>query len=183
MKTIEIEDDLYAFIASQTQHIGESASDILYRLLMPAAKVAEKKQAVKTQGAAEQKAVVEKQAAPKPAVVAGDLIEELKQQGSDVKRPKVEIFVDILNRLFHRHTADFHNVLDIKGANRLYFAKDKETLLASGKSTNPKLINDAGIWVVTNNNTAKKVSILLAVMAVLGYSNQTAQQVADYFSN
>ena len=35
MKNIEIEDDLYAYIASQTQHIGETASDILRRLVMP----------------------------------------------------------------------------------------------------------------------------------------------------
>jgi len=34
MKTIEIDDDLYQFIASQTQQIGESASDILRRLLI-----------------------------------------------------------------------------------------------------------------------------------------------------
>lgn len=35
MKSIEIDDDLYAFIASQTKHIGESASQILRRLLLP----------------------------------------------------------------------------------------------------------------------------------------------------
>lgn len=34
MKTIEVDEELYRYIASQTQHIGESASDILRRLLM-----------------------------------------------------------------------------------------------------------------------------------------------------
>ena len=34
MKTIEIDDELYAFIASQTKHIGESACEILRRLLI-----------------------------------------------------------------------------------------------------------------------------------------------------
>ena len=33
MKTINVDDDLYRYIASQTLHIGESASDILRRLL------------------------------------------------------------------------------------------------------------------------------------------------------
>ncbi len=33
MKTIEVDEDLYRYIASQTKHIGESASDILRRLL------------------------------------------------------------------------------------------------------------------------------------------------------
>ncbi|MCF0232721.1 MAG: hypothetical protein HUJ63_10775, partial [Enterococcus sp.] len=33
MKIIEVDEELYQFIASQTQSIGESASDILRRLL------------------------------------------------------------------------------------------------------------------------------------------------------
>ena len=33
MKKIEIDEELYAYIASHTQHIGESASTILRRLL------------------------------------------------------------------------------------------------------------------------------------------------------
>ena len=35
MKTIEIDEELYHYIASQTQQIGESASEILRRLLLP----------------------------------------------------------------------------------------------------------------------------------------------------
>ena len=31
MKTIEVDDELYSYIASHTKHIGESASDILRR--------------------------------------------------------------------------------------------------------------------------------------------------------
>ena len=34
MKTIQIEEDLYQYIASNTQEIGESASAILRRLLL-----------------------------------------------------------------------------------------------------------------------------------------------------
>ncbi|MCO6524883.1 MAG: hypothetical protein J6562_07660 [Candidatus Schmidhempelia sp.] len=33
MKNIEIDDEIYYYIARQTQHIGESASSILRRLL------------------------------------------------------------------------------------------------------------------------------------------------------
>ena len=33
MKTIEVDDELYSYIASHTKHIGESASDILRRML------------------------------------------------------------------------------------------------------------------------------------------------------
>ncbi len=46
MKTIEVDEDLYRYIAGQTEHIGESASDILRRLLHvdgtePAAQITE----------------------------------------------------------------------------------------------------------------------------------------------
>ncbi len=33
MKTIEVDEQIYRYIASRTLHIGESASDILRRLL------------------------------------------------------------------------------------------------------------------------------------------------------
>lgn len=33
MKTIEVDEELYRYIASHTLHIGESASDILRRML------------------------------------------------------------------------------------------------------------------------------------------------------
>ncbi len=33
MKTIEVDDELYSYIASHTKHIGESASEILRRML------------------------------------------------------------------------------------------------------------------------------------------------------
>lgn len=33
MKIIEVDEELYRYIASHTQHIGESASDILRRML------------------------------------------------------------------------------------------------------------------------------------------------------
>lgn len=33
MKTIEVDEELYRYLASHTQHIGESASDILRRML------------------------------------------------------------------------------------------------------------------------------------------------------
>ncbi|MFT4466382.1 MAG: replication initiation regulator SeqA, partial [Sodalis sp. (in: enterobacteria)] len=33
MKTIEVDEDLYRYIAGHTQHIGKSASDILRRML------------------------------------------------------------------------------------------------------------------------------------------------------
>ncbi|OUV44024.1 MAG: replication initiation regulator SeqA [Rhodobacteraceae bacterium TMED111] len=82
MKSIEIDDDLYAFIASQTKHIGESASQILRRLLLPedgavahgnessgntstSATTSESKSAEVTEAASNSSTAVKAEAAPK----------------------------------------------------------------------------------------------------------------------
>lgn len=66
MKIIEVDEELYQYIASQTQSIGESASDILRRLLNFSNKAVEKTEvppvAVKTTEPAP--------TAPQPAVQA-----------------------------------------------------------------------------------------------------------------
>ena len=69
-----------------------------------------------------------------------------------------------------QRTSDFSRVLDIKGSNRAYFGPDKQTLLDSGKSTNPKQIPGSDYWVVTNNNTQRKSDLLCKVASVLGYA-------------
>jgi negative modulator of initiation of replication len=66
--------------------------------------------------------------------------------------------------------ADFGKVLDIKGSNRAYFSADKQTLLDTGKSTNPKQIPGSDFWVVTNNNTQRKADLLCKVATILGFA-------------
>ncbi len=147
MKTIEVDDDLYQYIASNTQHIGESASDILRRLL----------------GVSQGEAPV---AAPAVATAKanGELPESLDSAGSAVGR-----FLAVLGELHQRHGQDFAKVLEIRGRDRLYFSTDAKALNAAGKSTNPKAIPGSHYWVVTNNNTAKKRAIVSQTLAVLGY--------------
>ncbi|WP_341501135.1 replication initiation regulator SeqA [Gallaecimonas sp. GXIMD4217] len=152
MKTIEVDDDLYQYIASNTQHIGESASDILRRLLGFA------------QGAA---------AAPAVAKVNGEVpVETLENAGSAVGR-----FLAVLGELHGKHGQEFAKVLQIRGRDRLYFSTDAKALNAAGKSTNPKAIPGSPYWVVTNNNTAKKRAIVSQTMAVLGYDDGQIQDI------
>ena len=84
----------------------------------------------------------------------------------------------------HKLNADsFERVESIKGKNRTYFATSKEALLENGSSTNPKAIPDSSYWVVTNNNTAKKVSMLEQVLRQLGYSPEVIDSVISRFSS
>ncbi|MFT5675196.1 MAG: negative modulator of initiation of replication [Paraglaciecola sp.] len=174
MKTIEIEDDLYFYIASQTQHIGEGASQILRRLVMPDSlgSAPSTEQNSETTGAG---AVIQ-------AVSHEDVFNLIDEAKITETTKMVERFLLILSALSQVHGESFAKVLNITGRNRVYFARDKDTLLETGSSTNPKQIPNSGFWVITNNNTAKKVSILRAVGDMLEYSQADLKRLVELFS-
>jgi negative modulator of initiation of replication len=174
MKTIEIEDDLYFYIASQTQHIGESASQILRRLVMP-----DSLGSVPTTELSLETAVTGNFIQSISHEEVFNLLDEAKLSETT---KMVERFLQILAALSQVHGDSFAKVLNITGRNRVYFAKDKDTLLETGSSTNPKQIPGSDFWVISNNNTAKKVSILKAVGEVLEYSQGDLKRLVELFS-
>ncbi len=241
MKSIEIDDDLYAFIASQTKHIGESASEILRRLLLPedgeikgasnasqpdesvkttpapvatattaaaSAQKAEAKPATKPVTKAAPKTTAAKAAVTKSAAakstppakapvkkdVAAPVVTEIENHNKDdivgmvskdalsTFTKRVDQFLFILSAAHKLNSDTFENVKSIIGKNRTYFATSKEALLENGSSTNPKAIPDSPFWVVTNNNTAKKVNMLEQVLRTLGYQPDVVETVVSRFA-
>ena len=194
MKTIEIDDEVYTFIAAQTKHIGENASDILRRLLLPESPApqttpkAEPKPAEKS--VARSTPVKARQPATKktPTVVekvqhgSGEIEARLDASVLAQYTKRVDLFLFILSELHDLHSDAFAQVEQIKGKNRIYFATSKDALLSTGSSTNPKLIPDSPYWVVTNNNTAKKVAMLELVMKTLGYGDEATGSVIAKFA-
>ncbi|WP_026374657.1 replication initiation negative regulator SeqA [Aestuariibacter salexigens] len=174
MKTIDIDDDLYQYIASQTQFIGESASDILRRLLKQ--DLASQTSEVTSDDNVTYTRVAEPTA---PVAVIDDISQVLNEQTLSQFGTVVERFLFVLSTLALHHREHFNHVLDIKGSDRLYFATSKDALLASGSSTNPKAIPDTDYWVVTNNNTNKKKTILKQVLLSLGYAEEKIGYIAD----
>lgn len=169
MKTIEIEEDLYHFIASQTQHIGESASDILRRLVMPDAPSAPKQAQTKE---------TNKEDLPTTRTSLLSELAELKL----LDMPKmVDRFLAMLALLHRHHAGSFAGVLSMSGRNRTYFATSKDALLATGSSTNPKQVPNSEYWVITNNNTQKKVTMVKEVALLLGYSDAQVEQLVLLF--
>jgi negative modulator of initiation of replication len=96
---------------------------------------------------------------------------------------RVDQFLFVLSAAHKLNADSFERVESIKGKNRTYFATSKEALLENGSSTNPKAIPDSSYWVVTNNNTAKKVSMLEQVLRQLGYSPEVIDSVISRFSS
>lgn len=195
MKTIEIDDDLYQFIASQTQQIGESASDILRRLLIVcladaeatpvlAAKVQTKTSVGVSPEVVEKKEKKEtKEKTVVNSVVAQDksrsVFDFISQQDLSAEQSVVGRFLFILSALSRAHRSDFSQVLEIKGRNRLYFGQSEACLLEAGSSTNPKPIPNTDFWVITNSNTTRKKMMLTEVATKLGYSSVDVERIRD----
>ncbi|GAM73161.1 seqA protein [Vibrio ishigakensis] len=135
MKTIEVDDELYRFIASRTQRIGESASDILRRLL-------------NVDGESQQEPQVEADVEPAGAatpIVVGkptssfDPIKEIRSvlisDEFAAREKAIDRFMFILAALHRIDKDGFAEATQVKGRKRIYFADNEETLLASGKTT------------------------------------------------
>ncbi len=166
MKTIELDDDLYFFIASQTRHIGESASDILRRLLeqpgqlTPVAPVA-----------------APTQSQPQPVADALGL-EALLDSGELQKEEKsINRFMLVLSTLYRDNPEGFTQATEIKGRKRVYFSRDPEALRASGSTTKPKPVPDTPFWVITNTNTSRKQNMVAQLMTSMGYDEDLTARV------
>ena len=164
MKTIELDDDLYFFIASQTRHIGESASEILRRLL---------EQPVKAGTTVPAAPVVQPQSLA-DAMGLEALLEsdELQKEEKSINR-----FMLVLSTLYRDNPDSFTQATEIKGRKRVYFSRDPEALRASGSTTKPKQVPDTPFWVITNTNTSRKQNMVAQLMASMGYDEALTARV------
>lgn len=193
MKKIDIDDELYQYIASNTQSIGESASTILRRLLNLNGDIEQTtdnvEQAHAEVDATSQSDKTAVQATTEDAPTKP--VTKMKQKNASVfnvlnkeelamQKGVVGRFLFILSALHRTHKDDFSAVLDVQGRDRVYFATSKEDLVNSGSSMNPKNITDSEYWVMTNSNTTRKKMMLHEVALGLGYNAEQAEQIRDY---
>lgn len=166
MKTIELDDDLYFYIASQTRHIGESASDILRRLLLE-------------QPANQAAAVAEPVTTVQPHAVADAMgLEALLDSGELQKEEKsINRFMQVLSTLYRDDPVGFTQATEIKGRKRVYFSRDPDALRASGSTTKPKPVPETPFWVITNTNTSRKQNMVAQLMTSMGYGDEVIARV------
>ncbi|MER2474389.1 replication initiation negative regulator SeqA [Photorhabdus laumondii] len=163
MKTIEVDEDLYRYIASHTQHIGESASDILRRML--------KFNAEQPVQNAQPISAVEKAAVARQRDSVRVMRELLLSDDYSDKKKSVERFMLILSTLYSLNSESFSQTTDaMHGRTRVYFAGDQQTLLASGKQTKPRHIPGTPFWVITNTNTDRKRNMVEQIMQDMKFS-------------
>jgi len=190
MKQIDIDDELYQYIASNTQSIGESASTILRRLLnlngddnTPVAKNNQNNQTA-TQAPLDDTPATndsqEQEVVTPVKQTNANVFNILNKEELAMQKGVVGRYLFILSAFYRTHKKEFSAVLDIKGRDRVYFATSKEDLVNSGSSMNPKNITDSEYWVMTNSNTTRKKMMLHEVALCLGYSAEQAEEIRDY---
>jgi len=208
MKNIEIDEELYQHIVSNTQAIGESASSILRRLLLlgegeHALSVAKaQKQGINSelemlterQAEPEAKPVGDTQASGHIAQAAQPVSQPASQESVfnfinkeelAMQRGAVGRFLLILAALYRAHPEQFNVVTNIapkesaRKNKRLYFAHSEAELAASGSSTKPKQIPESPFWVMTNSNTTRKKMMLTKAAMSLGYGVGEVEKIRD----
>jgi seqA protein len=203
MKIIEVDEELYQYIAGNTQSIGESASDILRRLLNLSPRNAyfslpESQSTTVTTSSnepiqiAEQPPVFEEEINKPVLKKQSDEVmqktitrlqallnsEEFKQENKAVIR-----FLNILTILYRTNPEGFALATEsLQGRTRVYFARDEGTLLMAGNHTKPKQIPDTPYWVITNTNSGRKMLMLEGAMQSMHLPEQLIDQVRSFFT-
>lgn len=178
MKHIEIDEALYQHLASQTQYIGESASSILRRLLsLPADENNQSdsrpQQVDSVLVPSEQNKTTEMES------VVESVFNYINKEELAMQRGVVGRFLLLLSALYRVHGEGFSAVLDIRGRDRLYFARSESELAESGSSTKPRQIPDSPFWVMTNSNTTRKKMMITEVAKALGYQTVEIEKIRD----
>ncbi|WP_109079155.1 replication initiation negative regulator SeqA [Aggregatibacter kilianii] len=203
MKIIEVDEELYQYIAGNTQSIGESASDILRRLLnlsprnayfslpenapLPATAASDAKDETTEQTAMFEEEIHKPVARKQSDEVMQKTItkleallnsEEFKQENKAVIR-----FLAILTILYRTNPEGFALATEsLQGRTRVYFARDEGTLLMAGNHTKPKQIPDTPYWVITNTNSGRKMLMLEGAMQSMHLPTQLIDQVRSFFT-
>ncbi len=199
MKIIEVDEELYQYIASQTRSIGESASDILRRLLSLPVHTSSVDDLVVT-SAETNKSADQK---PEQAINVKEVnIKTTKKQSINAINQIVEKvqtllnstefqeeskavvrFLAILRVLYRTNPESFAQATEsLQGRTRVYFARDEATLLMAGNHTKPKQIPDTPYWVITNTNSGRKMLMLEGAMQSMELPETLIDEVRSYFT-
>ena len=203
MKIIEVDEELYQYIAGNTQSIGESASDILRRLLNLSPRNAYVNLSENQSGLTPSSSNEQTQVTEQPTVFEEEInkpvirkqsdevmqktitklesllnSEEFKQENKAVVR-----FLNILTILYRTNPEGFALATEsLQGRTRVYFARYEGTLLMAGKHTKPKQIPDTPYWVITNTNSGRKMLMLEGAMQSMHLPEELIEQVRSYFT-
>lgn len=160
MRTVQLDEDVYEHLRANIEEIGESASDILRRLLQlrhPASAAGAEPAGVGSGSSDGTTAALE----PLRTFLQS---ERLRYLGNTTDR-----YLALLAFAHDQHPEGFSKVLGVSGRKRLYFAGTCAEIENSGNSTYPQQIPGTEYWAMTNTDTKQKRDILGQVLQLLGF--------------
>ncbi|OOR98801.1 replication initiation regulator SeqA [Canicola haemoglobinophilus] len=205
MKIIEVDEELYQYIASQTKSIGESASDILRRLLnFPYSNLSsavQNSENLSTESVTSEPITKAQKEAPADVVKTDEVIIPVKKQSDEAIQKIVDKvrsilsseefqqetkavvrFLSLLRALYRTNPESFALATEsLQGRTRVYFARDEGTLLMAGNHTKPKQIPDTPFWVITNTNSGRKMLMLEGAMQSMHLPQELIEEVRPFF--
>jgi negative modulator of initiation of replication len=153
MRTVELDDDVYGHLLRHIDHIGESASSILRRLLQ-----------------LDGSSGVDR---PNGASTETDdgqwLVRQIETDAFRRKRTATDKYLFVLGCAHERAPDHFAKILTVSGRKRKYFGASEGDIASSGNATYPQRIPGTRYWALTNASTSDKRDILRQVLEQLGY--------------
>ncbi|MFC0142323.1 replication initiation negative regulator SeqA [Erwinia mallotivora] len=178
MKTIEVDEELYRYIASHTQHIGESASDILRRMLKFTAGQSSPASQETVSSAPVVKETATDKAGSRPQDRVRAVRELLLSDEYAEQKKAINRFMLILSTLYRLDPSAFGAATEsLLGRTRVYFAGNQQTLVQNGTHTKPQHIPGTPYWVITNTNTGRKRSMIEHIMQSMQFPAELADKV------
>ncbi|MGL5006987.1 MAG: replication initiation negative regulator SeqA [Plesiomonas sp.] len=171
MKIIEVDEELYRYIASHTQHIGESASEILRRMLSLSPNTEPRSPGIVVSRDAGKENTVDRVRAIRELLLSDEYAVQTKAIGR---------FMLILSFLYSLDVLGFTAATEeLRGRTRVYFAEDEATLLQHGTHTKPKVIPNTPYWVITNTNSGRKRAMIEQIMSGMQFPSELTEKVCS----
>jgi negative regulator of replication initiation len=159
MKTIQLEDSVFATLEHRVRGFNDTPNDVIKRLLEESG---ESNNSVHTEL---------KPTAPPAASQKTGAIVQLVQSPKYLMGDAKDRYFAVLEFLYHQHQKEFSLLENFHRGKRINFARDAKTIEESGSSTYPQKIPNTPYYVLTNLSNPRKRQILEDILRMFNYPN------------
>ena len=161
MKTIAIDEEVFGELQRRVQGFNESPNDVLRKVLKL------------SDGGSDNKPE-----SPRTPLPPSPILEMVGSSEYWTRPTAVDQYLYILFWLYQRHRDDFPRIEKFGSGKRVYFSKDQNRILTTGKSVTAKPIPKSPYWALVTLDNPRKRMIIIDILRLLGYSDSEADAVA-----
>ncbi len=166
MKSIQIEDDVFAVLESKVRGFNDSPNEVIKRLLVESGT---------TKNSSQAKSKLDITHSNNSSKVSA--IVQLTQAPEFLMGDAKKRYFAILEFLYHQHKDKFSVLEQYGRGKRIIFARDAKTIEESGSSTFPQKIPNTSYYAVTNLPNSRKRKILEDVLEMFHYPSAEIELV------